>query len=96
MEEVKPGQPPSFILTRFSGKHFGTLMSEYVIANIINQERAFGDIRDNQRKSGWIVDGKISEHRTLHELTIGVMGLGNIGNRSKLWFHCVESLKKTA
>lgn len=86
LECVRPDQPPPFLITRFSGKHFGTLMSEYVIANIINRERAFFEIKENQNNSEWETDGKISDHRTLHDLTIGILGLGNIGNRSRLSF----------
>lgn len=80
---LRANQPPPFLMTRFSGKHFGTLMSEYVIANLINNERALFEIRDNQKKTEWITAGKIFEHRTLHELTIGIMGLGNIGKESR-------------
>lgn len=80
---LRTNQPPPLHVTRFSGKHFGTLMSEYVISNIINKERAFFEIRDNQKKAQWVTDGKIFEHRTFHELTIGIMGLGNIGKESR-------------
>lgn len=82
-KNLKPNQPPSYVVTRFSGKHFGSLMTEYVIANILNQERAFFEIKENQKKREWIQIGQIYEHRSLRDLTVGIMGLGNIGNRSR-------------
>lgn len=86
LKHVIPNQPPSFLVTRFSGKYFGTLMGEYVIANIINHERKLFDVRENQMNSNWIITGNISEHRTIPELNIGILGLGSIGNRSMCRF----------
>lgn len=79
---LQPNNPPTFTITRFTGKHFGRLMNEYVIANIINFERAFYQIADNQKLHDWNKDARIYVHRTLNELTIGALRLGSIGSIS--------------
>ncbi|KAJ8970291.1 hypothetical protein NQ317_019687 [Molorchus minor] len=81
LPHLKPNQPPSFPITRFSGKHFGHLIGEYVLANIINHERSMFEIKQNQSKQQWIINGKINDHRSLYDLTIGILGIGSIGNR---------------
>ncbi|XP_028136494.1 glyoxylate/hydroxypyruvate reductase A isoform X1 [Diabrotica virgifera virgifera] len=78
---AKVTQPPPFSLSRFTGRHFGALMSEYVVANIINFERNAFETHQNQKMKQWIVDGKIEEHRAIFDLTVGILGLGNIGDR---------------
>lgn len=91
LRKVQPNNPPPFTISRFTGKHYGTLISEYVIANIINFERAIYEISDNQKMCKWNRDGKISAYRPLPELTIGIMGLGSIGNISMFWnIQCVQ------
>lgn len=76
-------EEPKVLITRFTGKHFGTLMGEYVIANIINNERDMFKIKENQLQKLWNKDGKISSYRSLNELNIGILGLGSIGNKSR-------------
>ncbi|CAH1286641.1 unnamed protein product [Diabrotica balteata] len=56
-------------------------MSEYVVSNIINFERNAFEINQNQKMKQWKVDGKIDEHRAIFDLTVGILGLGNIGDR---------------
>lgn len=69
-------------ITRFTGEHFGKIMGEYVLANIVNNERNLLDLRKYQEKKEWNQDGKISNYRIISDLTVGILGLGNIGSRS--------------
>lgn len=69
--------PPNFILTRFSGKYFAQIMSQYVLAQIVNFERRFFYYHDLQKRQEW--DDTIPEFRNIGDLTVGIMGVGNIG-----------------
>lgn len=69
----------NYILTRFSDESFGLAMSEYVIAQIVNFERDQRRQYENQKLSVWTNDGKVTNHRRIHDLTIGILGLGTIG-----------------
>ncbi|XP_022903976.2 glyoxylate/hydroxypyruvate reductase A-like [Onthophagus taurus] len=80
LPSVNPEKPLPFTITRFSGKHFGRMMSEYVISQIVSHERSFEQINMNQKESLWNQDGKFSEFRVISDLNIGVMGLGQIGS----------------
>lgn len=73
----------NYVVTRFSSKAFGLAMSEYVIANIFNFERNQREQYKNQAQRQWITSGKILSHRLICDLSVGVLGLGNIGKSSK-------------
>ncbi|RZC36055.1 glyoxylate/hydroxypyruvate reductase A HPR2 [Asbolus verrucosus] len=74
-------KPPPYQITRFTGDHFGKIMGEYVVANIVNYERGFFDVKNSQQKSQWNREGKIFDYRVIFDLTVGILGVGNIGNR---------------
>lgn len=76
-------KPLPFLLTRFSGDHFGRMMSEYVISNIVNHERDFDKVYKNQIARNWNIEGKIHSYRVISDLTIGILGIGQIGSRGK-------------
>lgn len=59
------------------------MMGEYVIANIVNHERNLMAVYENQQGSLWNRDGKISNHRSISDLTIGILGAGTIGTDSE-------------
>ncbi|XP_017759899.1 PREDICTED: glyoxylate/hydroxypyruvate reductase A-like [Eufriesea mexicana] len=69
----------NYTLTRFSDKAFGLAMSEYVIAHIFNFERNQKQQYQNQKNKQWMKDGKIFNHRLICDLSVGILGLGNIG-----------------
>lgn len=74
----------NYILTRFSGELFGLAMSEYVIAQIVNFERDQRQQYENQKLAVWKENEKLTNHRHIRDLTIGILGLGTIGKISKL------------
>lgn len=69
--------PPQFKLTRFSGNFFAQIMSQYVLAQMINFERGFFAYHDLQKIQEW--DESPPDFRNIVDLTIGIMGVGNIG-----------------
>lgn len=81
MEKIDKSKPPSFPISRFTGDHFGKLMSEYVVSNIVNFERQAFKIRENQMLGQWVHDNGFNNYRAIYDLTIGILGLGSIGSR---------------
>lgn len=73
----------NYVITRFSDNTFGFAMAEYVVAHIFNFERNQKQQYENQKNSQWGTDGKISNHRLICDLSVGILGLGNIGKSSK-------------
>ena len=71
-------EPPPFVLTRFGGV-FGPLMAEWVIGQIICRERGFDQMRRDQQNRVWR-GSEVQTYRALSTLTIGVVGLGEIGS----------------
>ena len=70
---------PKFTLTRHVGASFGQQMGEYVLAQIMAQERNLFKISSSMQKCKW--QWQTSAPRTLPSLTIGVLGAGAIGKR---------------
>ncbi|MEZ5450003.1 MAG: D-2-hydroxyacid dehydrogenase [Thiolinea sp.] len=58
---------------------FGSAMSEYVFAYMLAIERQMMRLYQAQRQHQWIASEQLS-YRCLHELTLGVIGLGSIGS----------------
>ncbi|XP_017785412.1 PREDICTED: glyoxylate/hydroxypyruvate reductase A-like [Nicrophorus vespilloides] len=77
---VDANNPPPFPVVRYSGEQFGRIISEYVVASIVNHERELFRVYENQRESNWCRDGTIMHHRIISDLNIGVMGIGSIGS----------------
>jgi phosphoglycerate dehydrogenase-like enzyme len=64
-----------FILTRIKGL-FGPLMAEYILGHIIAREREVVTLAERQRERSWRPE---INYRRLSTLTLGVLGLGDIG-----------------
>jgi glyoxylate/hydroxypyruvate reductase A len=64
-------------------------MSEYLVAHVINAERGFYPLYNMQRANQW---SKGNSYRCLSELTIGILGVGEMGRdaamRFKVGFGC--------
>lgn len=65
----------SFHLTRLAGV-FGKLMSEYVLAYILSQERQIFIYKKQQEEKVW----KKTFPRKLSSIVVGLLGTGNIGS----------------
>ncbi|XP_019629904.1 PREDICTED: uncharacterized protein LOC109474138 [Branchiostoma belcheri] len=76
LDKTKP--LPSYTLTRFGGV-FGPAMAEYVISNIVNRERRAQKQWENQRNGVWDRAGDIHNYRPLTMLSVGILGVGDIG-----------------
>lgn len=73
-----------------AGESFSILMAEYVVSNIILHERGFRNVFINQSEKKWDTSGNIHSYRSLQDLNIAILGLGNIGKevaRSLKAFH---------
>ena len=70
---------PRIQVCRFAHTSFSQLISEYVLAQVINAERGFArKMVQAQIDKQWIAD-KVSHHRGLNELKIGILGVGQMG-----------------
>lgn len=72
----KAGQRTDYLLTGVKDI-FGPLMSEYVFSYILANERKVFEARNYQEQKKW----KRLPYRSLSDLTIGVCGLGSIGQK---------------
>lgn len=70
---------PGFVLTRYSDTYFGESMANYVMAHIINIERRLFIYHDKQKTMEWDKPMVVPNFRVLSDLTVGVLGAGNIG-----------------
>ena len=82
---------PRTQVCRFAHTSFSQLISEYVLAQVINVERGFGKkMVQAQIDKKWIAN-QVSHHRGLNELKIGILGVGQMGKFIAKTFK-VESL----
>ena len=74
-------QSPNIPVCRFAHPTFSQLITEYVLAHVINVERGFGrKMVKAQIDKTWITDQiHITNHRGLNELKIGILGVGQMG-----------------
>lgn len=71
---------PNLRVARFTNRQFSQLMSEYALAQVINSERGLLTVRDDQTlgTKSW-KNEEFAHPRLIKELTIGILGVGNIG-----------------
>ncbi|GFR30222.1 hypothetical protein TNCT_670751 [Trichonephila clavata] len=71
-------EEPKFTITRHNGEAFCSIMAEYVVCHILNNERQTKQCWKNQESKIWLQEGKIGNYRTLDELTVSILGAGNM------------------
>ncbi|XP_066938406.1 glyoxylate/hydroxypyruvate reductase A-like isoform X2 [Macrobrachium rosenbergii] len=79
VEALRDKPKPSFAVTRLVDEAFSQLMAEYVIGWIIAHERGLLQVWEGQVKSVWSQRGNIGYYRSIQDLTVGIMGMGNMG-----------------
>ncbi|XP_042909377.1 glyoxylate/hydroxypyruvate reductase A isoform X2 [Parasteatoda tepidariorum] len=73
-------QEPPFTVTRHSGDSFTSLIAEYVVCHILNSERKSRLCWKSQESKVWLPNNVFSNHRSLNELSVGILGVGNMGS----------------
>ena len=68
-------------MTRFASEAFGRELAEWVLAAVLSQERGFRRLWAEQRRRSWCQSGY--SYRPLGELTVGVMGTGQMGSQGQ-------------
>ena len=65
---------------------YGQLISEYIVAQVVNWERQMYGFHSDQLNSQWNQQRRmaVTHPRMLSTLTIGILGVGTIGKRGKL------------
>ncbi|XP_028405379.1 uncharacterized protein LOC114527870 [Dendronephthya gigantea] len=81
---------PTFVVTRLGGV-FGPHLAEYVIGHVIAREKKFSLSRKCQQTRTWGAYETFM-YRPLSELTIGILGFGDIGKEIA---KCCKSMKMT-
>ncbi|XP_014245321.1 uncharacterized protein LOC106664266 isoform X2 [Cimex lectularius] len=69
----------SYPIVRFSGQHFGHLMSEYVVSQIVAFERDFKNVWQAQKLQCWRQEGKVRNYNAIGDMKVTILGVGNIG-----------------
>jgi len=73
------GVYPTIPLARFSHPSFSRIMAEYCVAAVINMERRFSQVKRSQVNHHWDLGEELREYRAMDEMTVGVLGVGNMG-----------------
>ncbi|XP_035224312.1 glyoxylate/hydroxypyruvate reductase A-like [Stegodyphus dumicola] len=71
-------EKPHFVLTRHGGEAFSRLIAEYVVCQILNCERNFKAYIIAQETETWLDSDVIRYYRSLDELNVGILGVGNM------------------
>ena len=76
---IKSGQHPKMSLCRFTHDNLSYLIGEFAVGQVIAWERGFREMNANQDACLWNAGDKQKNGRCLSELTIGVLGTGQMG-----------------
>jgi len=73
------GSCPTLPMARFSHPAFSQLMAEYCLVSVISMERSFPHLHSSQAKKEWNLSAEVRNYRSLSELTVGILGVGQMG-----------------
>lgn len=76
--EEAGGELPTLKLARFSHPAFSQLMAEYCLLSVLSMERSLVTALRAQADRTWHA-GVLQEYRSLAEVTVGVLGVGQMG-----------------
>ena len=85
------GKLPSLNLARFSHPAQSQLMAEYCLASVIAMERNFPVAARAQASRSWHSGTELRDYRNLGELTIAVLGMGQMGSATARVFKSLGS-----
>ena len=82
---------PSLKLARFSHPAFSQLMAEYCLVSVIAMERNFPVAARAQAARSWDSGTELRDYRNLGELTVAVLGVGQMGSATAKIFKSLGS-----
>ena len=82
---------PSLKLARFSHPAFSQLMAEYCLVSVISMERNFPVAARAQAARSWDSGTELRDYRNLGELTVAVLGVGQMGSATAKIFKSLGS-----
>jgi len=85
------GKLPSLKLARFSHPSFSQLMAEYCLVSVIAMERNFPVAAKAQAARTWNAGTELRDYRNLGELTVAVLGVGQMGSATASIFKSLGS-----
>jgi len=78
---------PKLAVARLSHPTFGQMMAEYALASVISIERGFKSASRCQDSKVWDkTSPSMTSYRPMNELTVGILGLGEIGRKTATLF----------
>lgn len=76
-----PEKPLPYVISRNAGPHFGQMMSEYVVTNLVALNRDFRCVWQMQTQQTWHRIGDVMDYPIIRDFEkISILGIGLIGN----------------
>ena len=82
---------PSLKLARFSHPAFSQLMAEYCLVSVISMERNLQVASRAQAAQTWDSGTKLRDYRNLGELSVAILGVGQMGSATAAVFKSLGS-----
>lgn len=90
IRHLRPDKVPKMPICRFANNKFSHMMADYAVGQVIAWERNFRAMDMRQQEHTWTTSASAS-YRTLSQLKIGVLGLGQIGKQVAKSFKALGS-----
>ncbi|RXG51067.1 Glyoxylate/hydroxypyruvate reductase A [Armadillidium vulgare] len=71
---------PKYPISKLGSQIFSQYMAEYVVGQILMRERNWIACHNYQVQKIWAHQYEVGSYRSLQEITVGVLGVGSIGN----------------